>query len=111
MKKLFRAAKVDANQGEIVEALRAHGCEVLSLAPMGSGCPDLLVWTPYASNGFREGLDGRTFLIEVKDGSKPPSARKLTPDQVKFHSEWPGEINIVNNVAEALRAAGIEVEK
>lgn len=110
MKKLFRAAKVDANQGEIVKALRAHGCEVLSLAPMGGGCPDLLVWTPYARSGWRESVKGRIFLAEVKDGSKPASDRKLTPDQERFHAKWPGEIDIINNVAEALRAAGIEGE-
>jgi hypothetical protein len=77
---------------------------------MGSGCPDLLVWTPWVSGHIPHWHPGSNLLFEVKDGSKPPSARKLTPDQVKFHSEWPGEIHIVNNVAEALRAAGIEGE-
>jgi hypothetical protein len=112
VKKLFRPAKVDANQGEIVEALRAHGCEVLSLAPMGGGCPDLLVWTPYAlGSGLRLKTGGQYLLFEVKDGDKPPSARDLTPSQKKFHAWWPGKIHIVNNVAEALRAAGVKEEE
>ena len=106
MKKLFRAAKVDANQGEIVKALRAHGCEVLSLAPMGGGCPDLLVWTPYTyllGMGVRVSNGGRHLLFEVKDGSKPPSARKLTPDQERWHDDWAGwPVYVVCSVQEAL---------
>ena len=65
-----RAAKVDANQKQIVTALRQAGCTVQSLATVGKGCPDLIV-----------GCQGRNFLLEIKDGSKPPSARQLTEDQ------------------------------
>lgn len=72
-----RAARRDANHGEIVEALRKVGCTVLDLGSVGKGCPDLLV-----------GWAGVLTLIEVKDGSKPPCERELTPDQVKFHREW-----------------------
>jgi hypothetical protein len=61
-----RAAKVDANQTEIVQALRQIGAVVQSLAAVGNGCPDLLV-------GYRN----RLFLLELKDGNKPPSAQKL----------------------------------
>lgn len=32
--------------------------------------------------------DGKVYLIEAKDPDKPPSARKLTPQQVKFHERW-----------------------
>ncbi|HJP47915.1 hypothetical protein [Acinetobacter venetianus] len=38
-----RAAKIDANQTEIVKALRKFGASVQSLASTGKGCPDLLV--------------------------------------------------------------------
>jgi hypothetical protein len=41
-----RAAKVDANHGEIVKALRSAGCGVLDLSAVGNGCPDLLVHAP-----------------------------------------------------------------
>ena len=51
--------KVDANQAEIVKALRQVGMSVLSLAPMGKGCPDLLVAD-----------DDSYFLIEVQMLSK-----------------------------------------
>lgn len=39
----MRAAKVDKNQPEIVEALRAEGAVVQHLHAVGVGCPDLLV--------------------------------------------------------------------
>jgi hypothetical protein len=29
-------------------------------------------------------------LLEVKDGSKPPSAQKLTPQQEIWHRDWRG---------------------
>lgn len=74
-----RAARVDANHTAIVEALRKVGCQVLSLAAVGKGCPDLLVCSPKR----------RLFLLEVKDGSKPPSKRKLTDPQVQLHETWP----------------------
>jgi hypothetical protein len=73
------AAAVDANQAAVVAALRRVGATVQPLHAVGDGVPDLLV-------GFR----GQTFLIEVKDGMKPPSKRKLTPDQVDWHSAWRG---------------------
>ena len=73
-----RAARIDANQAEVVAALHRCGWQVLSLAPMGRGVPDILACR---ANTLR--------LIEVKDGSKPPSARKLTKAQVEWHKSWP----------------------
>lgn len=88
-----RAAKVDANQALIVGALRACGAAVQSLAAVGKGCPDLLV-----------GFKGRNLLMEVKDGRKPPSDRKLTPDQIEWHTAWAGQVVVVENVEQALAA-------
>lgn len=88
-----RAARVDENQSDIVAALRAIGATVRVIS-QGDGIPDLLV-------GFR----GQTFLLEVKDGKKPPSARKLTPAEQKFFDEWRGgTLVIVNTVEEAIAA-------
>ena len=96
-----RAAKVDANHAEIVAALRSAGCGVLDLSAVGKGCPDLLVHPPeFPANRM-------AFLMEIKDGKKPPSARKLTPAQVKFHAEWKGWVYTVTNAEEALKAAGL----
>lgn len=86
-----RAARTDANQSEIVTALRKMGCTVLCLHTVGKGCPDILV-----------GYNGRNFLLEIKDGSKPPSARKLTSDEAVFFETWKGQAVVVNSVDEAL---------
>ena len=84
-----RAARRDANEREIIDALREVGATVQPLDI--KGVPDLLV-----------GFAGRNLLMEVKDGSKPPSARRLTSDQVKWHREWGGLVHVVNNVNEAM---------
>lgn len=87
-----RSAKVDANQAEIVKALRQIGCSVVSIATVGGGCPDLVVAVNPATN----------ILLEVKDGDKVPSQRKLNPDQVKFHREWKGPIHVVEDKEQAI---------
>lgn len=87
-----RAAKVDANQSAVVDALTRHGAKVLSLAAIGDGVYDLLV-------GHRRQL----MLMEVKDGDKPPSARQLTALQIEFRREWDGyPLHVVTSVDEAL---------
>lgn len=69
--------RIDSNQPAIVQALRRCGCKVQSLHTVGDGCPDLLcLW------------HGLMFAVEVKNGSKPPSAQKLTEEEIKFHDEW-----------------------
>lgn len=85
------AARVDANQDQIVSVLRAAGA-IVRIVTQGNGLPDLLV-------GYR----GNTILMEVKDGKKPPSARKLTEAEQKFFDEWRGgALYIVESVDEAL---------
>lgn len=86
-----RIARVDSNQSEIVEALRAIGATVQTLHQVGGGVPDLLV-------GFR----GVNILLEVKDGKKPPSARRLTEAEYSWHVDWRGQVAVVNNVDEAI---------
>ncbi len=86
-----RAAKIDANQTEIVKALHQVGASVQSLASTGKGCPDLLV-------GFR----GVNWLLEIKDGQKVKSARRLTPDQIEWHESWRGRVYIVESVDQAI---------
>lgn len=88
-----RAAKTDANQEEIVAALRKIGASVQPLHAVGKGCPDILV-------GWR----GMNSVLEIKDGSKPPSARKLTDDQEKWHAEWRGQVTVVENIEQAIEA-------
>ena len=91
------AAKIDANQEQVVLALRAVGASVQTLAAVGKGVPDLLV-----------GYQGKTILLEVKDGRKPPSARKLTEDQLKWHGAWRGgPLAVVDGPDAALRMLGV----
>jgi hypothetical protein len=91
------AAKIDANQEQVVLALRAVGASVQTLAAIGKGVPDLLV-----------GYQGKTLLLEVKDGRKPPSARKLTEDQLKWHGAWRGgPLAVVDGPDAALRMLGV----
>jgi hypothetical protein len=89
-----RAARRDDNEQEIVKALRKAGAHVAYLDTPA----DLLV-------GYR----GRTIILEVKDGNKPPSARKLTPNEQKFHDEWTGgALHIVTCTKEAIDVLMIE---
>jgi hypothetical protein len=85
------ARRIDDNQNEVVAALRKFGA-VVRVITQGDGLPDLLV-------GFR----GRTYLMELKDGNKPPSARKLTEAEEKFHSAWTGgSLCIVTSAQQAV---------
>ncbi len=91
-----RACRVDANQPQIVDALRAVGAKVQPLHTVGGGVPDLLVL-------YRKTY----FLVEIKDGAKPPSARYLTPDQQAWHREFAAPtLHVVNTVNQALEAIG-----
>lgn len=90
-----RAAKVDGNHSDVVDALEAAGATVQSLAAVGRGCPDLLV-----------GYLGRNWLFEVKDGSLSPSRRALTDDQIKWHGGWRGAVEVINGAEEALQLIG-----
>jgi len=94
--KVIMPKRADSNQAEIVAALRDVGATVQHLHEVGKGCPDLLV-------GYR----GFNYLLEVKDGKKPPSARELTKKEHKWHVEWKGNVQIVLNPEGALRAIGV----
>lgn len=92
-----RAAKVDGNQEAIVQALRDVGARVAITSGAGNGFPDLVV-------AFR----GRVFPLEIKDGSLPPSERRLTPAQKAFHAEWAGYCWLANSTDEALLIIGVK---
>lgn len=86
-----RAARTDTNQSDIVAALKAIGAEVTSLAGVGSGVPDLLV-------SFR----GQWHLMEVKDGSRPPSQRALKWTQQRWRERQQAPVHVVHGPAEAV---------
>jgi hypothetical protein len=83
------AARVDANQAQIVSALRAAGAYVWII-----GLPvDLLV-----------GFKNHTFLVEIKDGSK----KRLTPLQEDFFKFWSGStLARIDGPEAALRMIGV----
>lgn len=84
-------ARVDANQAQIVSAVRRIGASVLHAHQL-KNCFDLLV-------GYR----GRTFLFEVKDPSQPPSKRQLTPGESEFRDSWRGSAyHVVHTPDEAI---------
>ena len=108
-----RAARTDANHRQIVDALRAVGCKVRSLAALGGGIPDLLVLGRMALQiKGGEPAIGKwvrpVFLLEVKDGSKSRSRRRLTPAEQQFHDEWGAAVQVVSSVNEALAAVGAD---
>lgn len=86
-----RAAKKDANHETIADALRAAGYSVLDLSQAGNGIPDIAVGKP-----------GFACLVECKDGDKPPSARRLTPDQERVLAMWTGPAIVAISPADAL---------
>ncbi len=86
-----KRGRVDGNHGEIVATLRKWGVSVQSLADIGGGCPDLLC--------SRAGVN---YLLEVKDGSRIPSEKRLTPDEKAWHKKWSGQVAVVETVHQAL---------
>jgi hypothetical protein len=48
------------------------------------------------------GAHGRNYLVEIKDGAKPPSARMLNPAQVAWHAEWKGQVAVIESEEGAL---------
>jgi hypothetical protein len=75
----------DKNQKQIVDDLRKCGVWVKVLSNEGHGFPDLFCC-------YR----GVLFLLEVKDGEKAT----FTPDQKKFHAEFPGKIFVIRHLEE-----------
>jgi hypothetical protein len=87
-----RAARVDKNQGEIVQLLRAHGAKVRSVAQLKKAF-DILVF-----------FEGKTYVVEIKDGNKP-----LTEGEIEFKNmvESAGvTYNVVRCADDALKMIG-----
>ena len=114
-----RAARIDDNQIAIVKALRKAGCSVLSLAAVGNGCPDLLVFRGVSASLSVYNFDARAplsrktvaqtfgglYMLEVKDGDKEPARIRLRPKQTEFKKHWP--VQVVTDEEEALKAVGL----
>jgi hypothetical protein len=81
----------DNNQKSIENACLKIGASIIDMSPLGNGNPDLCV-------GFR----GVNYLFEIKNGSKPPSQRKLTPLEYVFYRTWQGHVYTVYSVDDVL---------
>lgn len=97
---MYKHGKTDANQSRLIDFIRGIGGEAQSLASMGGGVPDLLV-------AYR----GQWFLLEVKDDGKPPSKRKLTPDEQAWHDRFGdyAPVYVVENEDDVARALGVSI--
>lgn len=80
-----RANRRDSNHRDIIAEFERLGWSVLDIADL-KNCCDLIV-----------AKFGHTMAIEVKDGAKPPSARKLTSGEESFRDRWLGNYKIVIN--------------
>lgn len=88
----MRTRKVDSNQAELVKQIRQiPGVTVKHTHTVGQGFVDVCV-------GYRK----LNYLFEIKDPSKPPSARRLTPEEEKFHQEWTGSVHVVETIDDVL---------
>ena len=90
--------RTDGNQTPLIKDLRRiPGLKVLILSSVGDGCPD-----------FCTGWMGLNHLFEVKNPDMPPSKRKLTKDERRFHNTWTGQVDVVLTLRDILDVLGIQ---
>ena len=82
----MKTKRKDTNQPELEKQLRDAGFSVTSLHELGKGVPDLLC-----------GLHGLNIIIEVKHDND-----QLTPAEIKWHSEWDGQVRVAQSLGEIL---------
>lgn len=85
---MIRAAKKDANHNSIAAEFAALGYAVLDVSQL-KNCCDMFV-----------SKRDITVAVEVKDGDKPPSARRLTEGEERFRQGWKGRYRIVETVGD-----------
>lgn len=82
--------RIDGNQNDIVKNLRKAGCSVAITSSLGGGFPDLVV-----------GLQGRTYLFEIKDPTASKADQKLTMKEFAWHQLWRGQVDVIKSWEEA----------
>lgn len=91
------AARKDANHNEIVDVFKKAGAGVLDLSQLKECCDVVVTYC------------GVEVMVEIKDGSKKPSARVLTEGEEKFREYWKskgGKWAKVETVDQALTLLG-----
>ena len=85
-----RAAKIDVNQPAIVAAFRRLGWSVLIISQLKKCC-DIIV-----------AKGGVTIAVEIKDGDKKPSARKLSEGEKDFRDNWLGRWELIESINDVI---------
>lgn len=88
------ARRTDANHQQMIDALRLTGWFVKDTSRLGDGFFDLVIQKPQ-----------RTVFVELKDGKKPPSARKLTQAEAELHADFiaaGAEVVILESIDQAV---------
>lgn len=70
------ARRVDENHAELLAAIRALGWYVLDTSHIPEFFDAIIA------------KHARTCFIEIKDGRKSPSRRRLTPAQIELHADF-----------------------
>jgi hypothetical protein len=99
--------RTDGNQTKIVNQLRQLGFSVAITSMVGNGFPDLVVSN--AAYDKPTGKYWKTILVELKDPNQSPSARKLSPDEKKFHEHWKGYIVIATQLSDITNYFGMNL--
>lgn len=87
MKRDKYSCKTDANQSDIVKALKAYGCSVTPTHMVGRGYPDLSI-----------GYKGKNLLLEIKMKGK-----KLNTKEQAWFTDWKGQAAIAYSPEEAIK--------
>jgi hypothetical protein len=90
----MRGKKTDANHAEIRASFRNLGVYWKDVFQLPAFCDGLVI------------VNGVTVAVEVKDGEKPPSERRLTKAEDEFMQEWTsagGHYRIVESSDDVVR--------
>jgi len=85
------ACRKDRNHTAIAEVFSQFGFTVIDTSAFSGRMLDILVYIG----------DYHFQFIEIKDGSKPPSARKLTTDEVEFMQTHHGHCTVIESEEQA----------
>jgi len=86
--------RIDVNQPEIIACFKKLGMSVETTSDLGGGFPDILVSFGHV-----------TVLVEIKDGEKPPSKRKLTTDEQVFRNRTLAWYEVIESIPQAFSLA------
>ena len=93
----MRARRKDSNHEEIADAFESCGFVTRDVSALPGFC-DLVIFRP----------DRGTRLVEIKDGSKPPSATKLRESQIALARDFP--ILVIHRVSDCVTFANSKGE-